>query len=74
LHTAPVIRAPIFNADGSQLAVACQQIIQIWDLRWIREQLSHLGLDWDLPPYPGNNEGSPRVPLAVKVDMGHLAK
>jgi WD40 repeat protein len=42
-----------FSADGSQLVAACgNQVIQVWDLRYLRQQLAALGLDWDLPPYP----------------------
>jgi serine/threonine protein kinase/WD40 repeat protein len=36
-----------FNADGSLLAVAnANDQIQLWDLRALRAELSHRGLDW----------------------------
>jgi WD40 repeat protein len=41
-----------FSPDGSQLA-ACggNSALHLWDLRRIREQLSRMHLDWNLPPY-----------------------
>jgi tetratricopeptide (TPR) repeat protein len=36
-------------------------VIQVWDLRRIRQQLADLSLDWDLPPYPP--PPSPPAPL-----------
>jgi len=41
------------SPDGSQLAVTCEtHVIQLWDLRELRRELSGIGLDWDQPPYP----------------------
>ena len=44
----------LFNSDGSQLAVACVsgRLINLWDLRSIRQQLAAMKLDWDSPPLP----------------------
>jgi WD40 repeat protein len=37
-----------FRPDGEQLAVACaNRVLQLWDLRRIRERLAELGLDWE---------------------------
>src|SRR5437899_12196662 len=37
-----------FSPSGNQLAVATETpFIQVWDLRWLRQQLKTLGLDWD---------------------------
>jgi WD40 repeat protein/tRNA A-37 threonylcarbamoyl transferase component Bud32 len=37
-----------FRPDGEQLAVACgNRILQLWDLRRIRERLAEMGLDWE---------------------------
>src|SRR5262249_3453006 len=42
-----------FSPEGSQLAASTQgRVIQLWDLRAIRQELREVGLDWDLPPYP----------------------
>ena len=42
-----------FSPDGSRLAAASEtNVIQLWDLRRIREQLAAMKLDWNLPPYP----------------------
>src|SRR5207245_1165431 len=36
-----------FSPSGDQLAVATETpFIQVWDLRWLRQQLKTLGLDW----------------------------
>ena len=40
-----------FSPDGGLLAVCCDnQIVYVWDLRRLREELGKLGLDWDGPP------------------------
>lgn len=42
-----------FNADGSLLAAATEnQVIYLWDLRFIRQQLAAMGLDWTPSAYP----------------------
>src|SRR5205823_14016450 len=39
-----------FSPDGSRLAVACAtRVVQLWDLRAVRQRLADLGLDWDHP-------------------------
>ncbi|MCI0360349.1 MAG: serine/threonine-protein kinase [Planctomycetaceae bacterium] len=60
---------PAFTPDGAQLAVACQsQVIQLWDLRLIRQQLAAMGLDWELPDYPPADTNHQRAsPLRVTV-------
>jgi WD40 repeat protein len=41
------IRWLCFRPDGEQLAVACEKgVLQLWDLRRIRERLAEMGLDW----------------------------
>jgi signal transduction histidine kinase len=36
-----------FSRSGAQLAVGTETaFIQVWDLRWVRQQLAELGLDW----------------------------
>ena len=48
-----IVTALSFSPDGTQLAV-CEgrEALHLWDLRYIREELTKMGLDWDLPPYP----------------------
>jgi WD40 repeat protein len=41
-----------FSRDGGQLAVGTERgAVHLWDLRRIRERLSAMNLDWDLPAY-----------------------
>jgi WD40 repeat protein len=41
------IRWLCFRPDGEQLAVACEKgVLQLWDLRRLRERLAEMGLDW----------------------------
>ena len=41
------------SPDGTQLAAATiDNKIALWDLRQLRQKLTTLGLDWELPPYP----------------------
>jgi hypothetical protein len=63
-----------FSPDGSFLAVCCQEVIQLWDLRLIRRQLREMGLDWDLPPYPPAAERKNDPPLKAEVNLGELVK
>jgi WD40 repeat protein len=52
-----------FNRDGTQLVMhGDSQLIQVWDLRRLREELAALGLDWDLPPdQPADGPPAPDV-------------
>jgi WD40 repeat protein len=61
-----------FSPDGSQLAVAATgaNIICLWNLRLIREQLKEIGLDWDLPAYPPQSVPGDAQPMRVDVDFG----
>jgi len=65
-----------FSPDGSQLAVVTDHpgVVRLWDLRAVRQELTALGLDWDLLPFPptGSDPGAPR-PLRVEVQLGELA-
>jgi WD40 repeat protein len=47
-----------FTPDGTQLVTVAwhTRAIHVWDLRAIREQLTKMGLDWDLPPAPDNGK------------------
>src|SRR5690349_22204944 len=49
---ARVIERLRFSPDGSHLAASTQgRVIQLWDLRAIRDKLREMGVDWDLPAY-----------------------
>jgi serine/threonine protein kinase/WD40 repeat protein len=42
-----------FSPDGSQLAATSgARLIELWDLRLVRQQLAAMKLDWDAPPLP----------------------
>jgi WD40 repeat protein len=42
-----------FSPDGTTLAVMQRDsVVQLWDLRYLRQELAALNLDWDLPAYP----------------------
>jgi WD40 repeat protein len=45
-----LIRRVAFKPDGSQLAAAANNYIQLWNLRVVRQRLKELSLDWDAPP------------------------
>jgi hypothetical protein len=62
-----------FTPDSSQLAVATgANVIRLWNLRLIREQLREIGLDWDLPPYPPPSLPGDAQPMRVDVDLGEF--
>jgi WD40 repeat protein len=60
-----------FSPDGTRLSAACTDgVIQVWDLRYLWQQLADLGLDQDLPSDPPARpqEGRDRaVPLRVEL-------
>jgi WD40 repeat protein/tetratricopeptide (TPR) repeat protein len=67
------LRSLCFSPDGSRLAAGTNSgVIQLWDLRRIREQLRTMGLDWDPPAEPSRATDEPN-PLQVDVDPGDLA-
>jgi eukaryotic-like serine/threonine-protein kinase len=55
-----------FSPDASVLAVSTAGMIDLWDLRRLRAELSQLGLDWDRPPYP--TPAATGGPMVVEVD------
>jgi WD40 repeat protein/serine/threonine protein kinase len=57
------------SADGTRLATTTDyQIIALWDLRCLRQELAALDLDWDMPPYtPAGQASEPVLPLTVEV-------
>jgi WD40 repeat protein len=63
-----LVSALAFSPSGTQLAVATEgHVIQLWDLRRLRQQLAALKLDWDQPPFPPSPEALAASPLRVKV-------
>jgi serine/threonine protein kinase/WD40 repeat protein/tetratricopeptide (TPR) repeat protein len=76
------LRSLCFTPDGSRLlAGTANGVIQLWDVRRIREQLRAIGLDWDPPadrPTPptspasqtGDQKGA--IPLHVELHAGEL--
>ena len=69
--TSPVPVKPMamcFSPDGHYLAKACvNHKLEVWDLGRIRQQLSDIGLDWDMPPYPPRASQGLASPLTVEV-------
>jgi WD40 repeat protein len=59
-----------FSPDGTKLiGPADYQSVHVWDLRAIRRELSAIGLDWDLPPYPPPPETA-TGPIRIEIDPG----
>jgi hypothetical protein len=60
-----------FSPDGTRLAVHNRgesNVLVVWDLIEIRQQLARLGLDWDRPPYPVRpTPATERSALSVRV-------
>jgi WD40 repeat protein/tRNA A-37 threonylcarbamoyl transferase component Bud32 len=57
-----------FGQDGTRLAVSASGVLQVWDLRAVRAELSQMRLDWPLPPYP--QEATPlELPPALVVEI-----
>ena len=55
-----------FSPDGSQLVCATGgRGVQVWDLRYVREQLARLKLDWPHPPLPPSAPAAARVRVRV---------
>jgi tetratricopeptide (TPR) repeat protein len=71
------VAAATFSPDGSRLIVATNTgpAVHVWDLRAIRRRLAELGLDWDAPPYPEEDQAGPSAPALppLRVDYGPLA-
>jgi WD40 repeat protein len=64
-----------FNAEGTHLAAASSEhVIQVWDLRLIRQRLAEMNLDWHLPPYPPTKSRRMPKPLRVDLDLGDLKR
>ena len=60
------------SADGSRLAAVCGDgVIQVWDLRALRQGLADVGLDWDLPSYRPLDTKKQAAPWRATVDHGN---
>jgi WD40 repeat protein len=73
----PTTGGPLcFSPDASQLVTSAQDgdlgVIEVWDLRVIRQQMAEMKLDWDFPPYPPAIPAG--KPFEVKVDLGDYGK
>jgi serine/threonine protein kinase/WD40 repeat protein len=57
------------SPDGTRLAVATDyNVVVLWDLRRLREELSALDLDWEMPPYPPSGSAAESAePLTAEV-------
>jgi serine/threonine protein kinase/WD40 repeat protein len=58
-----------FNHDGSRLAASeSWDSLHVWDLQRIRQKLADLGLDWNQPPYPAddNTSAAQKEPVATR--------
>lgn len=64
---AHVITDLCFSPSGDRLVAATAgHVIQVWDLRRLRDRLRDMGLDWDLPPIPPESPAATR-PLRAEV-------
>lgn len=65
-----LVSALAFSASGTLLAVATHaHLIQLWDLRRLRERLSAMKLDWDLPPFPSPAAPPAGTPAPLRVRL-----
>jgi WD40 repeat protein len=57
------------SPDGTRLAATTDaNVIALWNLRRLREELAALDLDWEMPPYPAAGPAEePVEPLTAKV-------
>jgi len=57
------------SPDGTRLAATTDyNVIALWDLRRLRQELAALDLDWELPPYPLlDRDDQPGETLRVEV-------
>jgi WD40 repeat protein len=57
------------SPDGTRLAAATDyNVVALWDLRRLRQELAALDLDWAMPPYPPAEQGAePVQPLTVEI-------
>jgi WD40 repeat protein len=63
-----LIASLAFTPDGATLAVMQRDsVMQLWDLRQIRQQLAALKLDWDLAPYPPVQRQTETKPLHAEI-------
>ncbi len=68
------INSLCFSPDGGQLGAAtANKVIELWDLRRIRQQLAAMGLDWDRPPLPPAERVQAPQALRVEVVTEHEA-
>jgi WD40 repeat protein len=66
-----IIVALRFSPEGSRLAVATEDsLVELWDLRRVREWLAERRLDWDGPPYRAPQWAERPEPLRVEVLPG----
>jgi serine/threonine protein kinase/WD40 repeat protein len=66
-----------FTPDGTRLVAVytSSQLVHVWDLRLIRAHLKEIGLDWEWPEFPAEDEKAVTArPLTVKVLFGDLDK
>jgi serine/threonine protein kinase/WD40 repeat protein len=61
------------SPDGSKLVALSADALafRVWDLRQLRKSLAALGVDWDRPPFPEEDE-SATASLTIAVDQGML--
>ncbi len=55
------------SPDGTRLAATTDyNVVTLWDLRLLRQQLGALDLDWEMPPYPAAPQG-PHRPWTLEI-------
>jgi WD40 repeat protein len=62
------------SPDGTRLAATTDyNVIALWDLRRLRQELAALDLDWEMPPYPAATQAVEPV-RALTVEIRGAAK
>jgi WD40 repeat protein/Flp pilus assembly protein TadD len=64
-----------FSPEGSRLAVGTTAgNVRVWDLRWVRQRLKELGLDWDPPAYRHQQHDIAERPVRVEAELADFQR
>jgi WD40 repeat protein len=63
------------SPDGTRLAaITDYNVVALWNLRRLRQELAALDLDWEMPPYPpSGRDAEPVEPLTAEVIPANIS-